>query len=219
VTRFGAKKKIPAAHPTPALHRSQIYFSLILTRNNYSSAARSKNTTTTKKNAHFIAMEQQQAPSTTTTTAESATKKRKFADTKMDVDYLTRPEGVELDAEFEPAAVGVAPGRVQQLKNRPIPFAAGAWGSHRWVTVSEDGSEVTFKMQKGGPCPVVGENGTYVDDIILFARELLQEYSVAYPSRETSLAITKLDEALMWNFKRAANRHFAGLHGTGKPSQ
>jgi hypothetical protein len=145
--------------------------------------------------------------------------------TSMDVDYLSRPQGVKTyDRAMQEAGVldriviGAPPrdscGEGYD-KHRPIPFASGKWGTHEHVTISESGDEVTFKLQHG-PFVEVGCNGTYVDDIILFAKEMLVEFNKNRPSRETSMVITKLDEALLWNFKRAAERHFAGVQGTGQ---
>jgi hypothetical protein len=37
------------------------------------------------------------------------------------------------------------------------------------------------------------------------------------PSRENSIAITKLEEALLWLNKRTANRKARGVEGTSKP--
>lgn len=141
--------------------------------------------------------------STTTTTGTS--KKPKF-DTRMDVDYLHRPAGTTVvsDANGKP-----------DFASGPIPFEAGVWGEHEFVTISEDRQTVSFKLQHGGYL-THGSNGTYVDDIVIFAKELLAEQSKTRPSRETSLAITKLEEALHCLFQRSVNRHFEGTHGTGK---
>jgi hypothetical protein len=130
----------------------------------------------------------------------------------MDVDYLSRPQGVKTyDRAMQEAGVldriviGVPPrdscGEGYD-KHRPIPFASGKWGTHEFVTISESGDEVTFKLQHGKEAEV-GRNGTHMSDIILFAKECIVEYGKKNPSRETSMMITKLEEALMWGFTRA----------------
>jgi hypothetical protein len=122
---------------------------------------------------------------------ESPAKKAKF-DTKMDVDFLHRPAGVvtmlklmtgEVARSDEPGLTVTNP--TPDFSQGPIPFASGQWGEHEHVTISEDRQSVTFKLQHGGYL-THDSNGTYVDDIVLFAKELLVEQAKTRPSRETS---------------------------------
>lgn len=98
---------------------------------------------------------------------------------------------------------------------RGIPFKDGCFGDNPFVTISKDGSEVTFKMQVGST--VDGYNGTYPDALILFARAMLEAKNKgALANRYTTEAIKKLEEANMWLLARSAERHERGVQGTYK---
>lgn len=57
--------------------------------------------------------------------------------------------------------------------------------------------------------------GFFTETLIAAAKKYLEENNVGdLASRETSMAITKLDEALMWIGKRAADRTARGVQGT-----
>lgn len=72
---------------------------------------------------------------------------------------------------------------------------------------------VMFTMQDG-PIKEVGENGIQIDGVIEWARETIEGFNARFPCRENSLALTKLDEALMWLAARKANREKRGVEGT-----
>lgn len=58
------------------------------------------------------------------------------------------------------------------------------------------------------------EDGTTVEDLIAVAIGKLSMYNKEVPSRETSLAITKLEEALLWLHYRTVGRtrrHVEGM--------
>ena len=74
-------------------------------------------------------------------------------------------------------------------------------------------STVSFQIQSG-PIKEFGENGCQIDDVIRWAKEKIEEFSKAYPCRENSLAVTKLDEALMWLGERKRNRELRKVEGT-----
>ena len=61
-----------------------------------------------------------------------------------------------------------------------------------------------------------GRNGVYVEDLIEVAIGRLSGYNRELPSRETSVAITKLQEALMWLDARRADREARGVWSTDK---
>lgn len=58
------------------------------------------------------------------------------------------------------------------------------------------------------------EDGTTVDDLIALAIGKLNDYNEEVPSRETSLAITKLEEALLWLHYRTVDRIHRAVEGT-----
>jgi hypothetical protein len=63
---------------------------------------------------------------------------------------------------------------------------------------------------------VTVQDGTTNEEVIKVLIDRLQGLSKALPSRETSIAITKLEEALMWLEARIARRKAEGVYGTNK---
>lgn len=61
------------------------------------------------------------------------------------------------------------------------------------------------------------QEGFFTETLIAVAKKYLEENNVGeLSSREGSMAITKLDEALMWIEKRAKDRALRGVQGTYK---
>lgn len=64
-------------------------------------------------------------------------------------------------------------------------------------------------------------NGAFVEDVIDAARQRIEFYQTAsggkFACRENAIAITKLEEALMWLDKRTADRERRDVEGTHKP--
>lgn len=86
------------------------------------------------------------------------------------------------------------------------------------VNVYELGYSEPFlriKVQRG-PIKENGVNGIQVDALIEHAKACLDDFNRRMPCRENSLAITKLDEALMWLQRRTENREARGVEGTSK---
>lgn len=81
-----------------------------------------------------------------------------------------------------------------------------------YIIIDEDRNSVAFKIQKG-PIKEFGVNGCQVDTIIETAKLILEGLNKNFPCRENSLAITKLEESLMWLNKRTENRIKAGVEG------
>ena len=70
------------------------------------------------------------------------------------------------------------------------------------------------KFQKG-PIKENGVNGCHNEDLIIMVVDRLEGFqSSEYKCRENALAITKLEEALMWLGKRTADREVRGVEGT-----
>lgn len=57
-------------------------------------------------------------------------------------------------------------------------------------------------------------DGTTNEELLLVLIDRLQSGNAKVPSRETALAITKLEEALMWLEKRTKDRLSRGVEGT-----
>jgi hypothetical protein len=85
--------------------------------------------------------------------------------------------------------------------------------SENFIEVNDDHNAVTFKLQNG-PIKEAGVNGCQVDTVIAAARTILDGLNKKLPSRETALAITKLDEAIHWLKARRQDREVRGVEGT-----
>ena len=61
-------------------------------------------------------------------------------------------------------------------------------------------------------------NGAFVETVIAAAKQRIEYYQKTaagrFACRENAVAITKLDEALMWLQKRTADREARGVEGT-----
>jgi len=68
---------------------------------------------------------------------------------------------------------------------------------------------------QNGPIGEVGVNGCQVEDVIDAAIHRLQELNAPpHNNRETSLAITALEQAKLWLIKRTMDREARGVEGT-----
>lgn len=76
-------------------------------------------------------------------------------------------------------------------------------------------SEIRFcKGNKADPT-AFRQEGFFTETLLAACKTYLEENNVGeLASRETSMAITKLDEALMWLGKRAEDRRLRGVQGT-----
>lgn len=83
-----------------------------------------------------------------------------------------------------------------------------------------DFGEYGFLKFQEGPRAEVGINGLFIEeDVMPVLIEHLKNLNGVLPSRETSLAITKLEECAMWLGERRRNRERQGVLGTYKPHQ
>lgn len=81
--------------------------------------------------------------------------------------------------------------------------------------ITEIGNTVKFVIQDG-PIKEVGVNGCQIDEVINWAKNKIEGFNKNYPCRENSLALTKLDEALLWLMKRKMDRETRGVEGFNK---
>ena len=73
---------------------------------------------------------------------------------------------------------------------------------------------INIKFQEG-PVQEVGVNGCQVEDVIVLLADRLRALNLPpYNTRETSLAITALEEAENWLHRRTRDRIGRGVEGT-----
>lgn len=84
-----------------------------------------------------------------------------------------------------------------------------------WPQVHGETSTVNFQIQSG-PIKEFGINGCQIDDVIAWAKEKIEGFNAAFPCRENSMIITKLDEALLWSAKRKMDREKRNVEGTNQ---
>ena len=93
--------------------------------------------------------------------------------------------------------------------------------NHFFVVETADPSKPTaivgqVQFQKG-PIKEFGVNGVMNEDLIAMVIVRLQDFQESeFKCRENAVAITKLEEALMWLRKRTQDREDRGVEGTHK---
>jgi hypothetical protein len=81
-----------------------------------------------------------------------------------------------------------------------------------FIYVRHDVNSLSFTLQKG-PIKENGVNGCQIDTIIETAKIMIEDLNRKFPCRANSMAITKLDEALLWLYKRKNDREKRGVEG------
>lgn len=84
-----------------------------------------------------------------------------------------------------------------------------------WPQVHGEKSSVEFTIQSG-PIKEFGINGCQIDDVVRWAKEKIEGFNKAFPCRENSIAVTKLDEALLWLGERKRLRELRNVEGTNR---
>lgn len=75
-----------------------------------------------------------------------------------------------------------------------------------------------FVPWQTGPVREVGVNGVQADDVLEQVLDYLRAVNTPpYGSRETSLAITNIEQGLMWLRERTRQREARGVEGTSQP--
>lgn len=90
---------------------------------------------------------------------------------------------------------------------------AGQDADKQYICISEASNAIGFKLQNG-PVKEVGVNGCQINTLIEAAKIIIEGLNKKFPCRENAVAITKLDEALMWLEKRTKDREKRGVEGT-----
>jgi hypothetical protein len=81
----------------------------------------------------------------------------------------------------------------------------------------EDGEGIEIVFCKGNKQDesTLRQEGVFTETLIQTAKEYLESVNVGdMATRETSMVVTKLDEALMWISKRAEDRKLRGVQAT-----
>lgn len=86
---------------------------------------------------------------------------------------------------------------------------------NNFIYVRHDVNSLSFTIQNG-PIKEVGVNGCQVNEIVEAAKIIIEGLNSKFPCRENSMAITKLDECLMWLEKRTKDREKRGVEGLSK---
>ena len=84
-----------------------------------------------------------------------------------------------------------------------------------FIYVRNDVNSISFTIQNGA-IKENGVNGCQVETMIETAKIIIEGLNKEFPCRENSLAITKLEEALMWLRERTRNRIERGVEGLNK---
>lgn len=128
------------------------------------------------------------------------------------------PETTNITSEVSPEARAAAQAydaaykqSIQDVleKNATIQFGPGpgSWGFIRWQ-VGDPGPE--FGGTEAG-----SRNGVFLEELLEYlVTERLPFLNNVLPSRETSLVITNLEQALLWVKRRQENRQAEGVRGT-----
>jgi len=82
-------------------------------------------------------------------------------------------------------------------------------------TIGVNGSAVTFVLQDG-PISEAGVNGIQITDMLEYVKEVYKSLNAAFPCRENSITITKIEEAIHWQDARTKERKSRGVEGKNK---
>lgn len=85
-------------------------------------------------------------------------------------------------------------------------------GENQYLGVHASGAAFTCSLQDG-PIGEVGVNGMQLTEVLDFVKEVFKELNSAYPCRENSLTITKIEEAIHWQDARTKDRESRGVEG------
>jgi hypothetical protein len=80
------------------------------------------------------------------------------------------------------------------------------------VFINDEANQIAFQIQSG-PIKEKGLNGCQVNTIISLAKVMIEGFNSKFSCRENAMAITKLDECLMWLDKRTKDREMRGVEG------
>ena len=86
---------------------------------------------------------------------------------------------------------------------------------HHFEVLNNDGKMVGKVDFQCGPIKECGVNGVNNEDLLLMVLTRLNSFqNTDFACRENALAITKIEESLMWLRKRTSDREMRGIEGT-----
>ena len=101
---------------------------------------------------------------------------------------------------------------VKEIGGFEVTGGVSNFSALRPVFVYPDKNQICFQIQNG-PIKEVGINGCQVDTVIEAAKLIIEGLNSKFRCRENAMAITKLDEALMWLKARTDKRKSLGVEG------
>lgn len=81
-------------------------------------------------------------------------------------------------------------------------------------TKTIDGKPALNIQFQVGDTETTERNGVFIEDVLIAAYVKLNEYYKQLPSRENSIALMKIEEAIMWLSNRKTERELRGVYGT-----
>lgn len=82
-----------------------------------------------------------------------------------------------------------------------------------YIEKINDKKVLEIKFQTGGAA-TTEKNGIFIEDLLIVAYAKLKEYNDQLPCRENSIALTKIEESILWLTKRKLEREHRGVYGT-----
>jgi hypothetical protein len=82
-------------------------------------------------------------------------------------------------------------------------------------------ADVTEVQIEGNPIITVNwqsksgseKNGAFIEEVLAVAYGQLKAFNEVFPCRENSLALTNIEQAVLWLAQRKANRQYRGVDG------
>ena len=88
---------------------------------------------------------------------------------------------------------------------------------HLYIVISKESKQIldVITFQNGPINEVGGVNGGFQEDLMAIIRDRLEHFQKGdYACRDNAVALTKLEESIMWLNKRTAERERRGVEGT-----
>lgn len=104
---------------------------------------------------------------------------------------------------------------VKKINGFAVTRGVSNFSPNRPIFINDEANQLAFQIQKGA-IKEVGVNGCQINEVVAIAKLIIEGLNAKFPCRENSMAITKLDEALMWLDKRTKDREERGVEGESK---
>lgn len=111
--------------------------------------------------------------------------------------------------------VKIGTSRFTKVVCKDEPGAGGACHEYEVNSVLEKREFFARVSFQNGPIKENGVNGCHQEDLLAIVIDRLQGFQAGeYACRENAIALTKLEEAMMWLNKRTTDRQNRGVEGT-----